>query len=100
MIKKGQLLLALLSLAFFVNAQSDTLKHRIFLVGDAGELVGNEHPLMDWLKRNVDWDDERNVVLFLGDNIYPEGMPAKGEPGYPLAQRILDYQISLVKGKK
>src|SRR5687767_9899526 len=100
MIKKGQLLLALLSLAFFVNAQSDTLKHRIFLVGDAGELVGNEHPLMDWLKRNVDWDDERNVVLFLGDNIYPEGMPAKGEPGYPLAKRILDYQISLVKGKK
>ena len=97
---KGPILLALLNLAFFVNAQTDTLKHRIFLVGDAGELVGNEHPLMDWLKRNVNWDDEKNVAVYLGDNIYPYGLPMEGEGDYVGAKKVIDYQIDLVKGKK
>ncbi|MGZ5191617.1 MAG: hypothetical protein ACXWCZ_11405, partial [Flavisolibacter sp.] len=45
-------------------SQPDTLNQRIFLVGDAGELRGNSHPVIDWLKKNVDWNDERNTMLF------------------------------------
>ena len=81
-------------------AQPDTLNQRIFLLGDAGELRGNSHPVIDWLTKNVDWNDERNTILFLGDNIYPLGLPLEGDPTYPEAKRILDYQINLVKGKK
>ncbi|MFN2456817.1 MAG: BamA/TamA family outer membrane protein [Chitinophagaceae bacterium] len=83
-----------------VVAQTDTLEQRIFLVGDAGELENGKHPVIDWLAKNVDWNDEKNMVIFLGDNIYPYGMPDRGASDYKEAQRVLDYQINLVKGKK
>ncbi|HTM92689.1 MAG TPA: BamA/TamA family outer membrane protein, partial [Flavisolibacter sp.] len=78
----------------------DTINQRIFLIGDAGEMNSATHPVVDWLKKNVDWNDERNSVIFLGDNIYPLGLPLEGDPTYPHAKAILDDQISLVKGKK
>jgi len=81
-------------------SQVDSIRQRVFLIGDAGALQGDTHPVIDWLAKNVNWDDERNLVLFLGDNIYPYGMPFKGEASYPLSKKIIDYQISLVKGKK
>ena len=74
----------------------DTVRQRIFLIGDGGELVAGKHPVIDWLKKNVDWDDARNTALFLGDNIYPEGLPTEGEEGYEDAKEIIDYQLSLV----
>jgi len=80
--------------------QPDSINQRIFLIGDAGEMPGNTHPVIAWLKKNADWNDVKNTVLFLGDNIYPLGMPMVGEPTYNEAKRILDDQISLVKGKK
>jgi hypothetical protein len=78
----------------------DTINQRIFLIGDAGEMNGETHPVIQWLKKNVDWNDERNTVIFLGDNVYPLGLPLEGEPSYPHSKAILDDQISLVKGKK
>ena len=81
-------------------AQTDSIRHRIFLIGDAGALYGGKHPVIDWLKKNVDWDDEKNIALFLGDNIYEHGLPTEGEPGFTYYKEVIDYQISLVKGKK
>ena len=78
----------------------DSIRHRVFLIGDGGNLEGGHHPVIDWLKKNVDWDDEKNTVLFLGDNIYPLGLPTEGEASYKYSKEVLDYQISLVKGKK
>jgi hypothetical protein len=78
----------------------DTINQRIFLIGDAGDMNSATHPVIDWLKKNVDWNDERNNVIYLGDNIYPLGLPLEGEPTYPHSKAILDDQISLVKGKK
>lgn len=79
---------------------ADTINQRIFLIGDAGDMFTATHPVIEWLKKNVDWNDERNTVLFLGDNIYPLGLPLEGETSYPHSKAILDDQISLVKGKK
>lgn len=81
-------------------AQTDSIRHRIFLIGDAGSLYGGKHPVIDWLKAHVDWDDEKNIALFLGDNIYEYGLPTEGEPGYSYYKQVIDYQMSLVKGKK
>jgi hypothetical protein len=79
----------------------DSIRHRIFLIGDAGHLFSNgKHPVIDWLKAKVDWNDEKNMALFLGDNIYEYGLPTEGENDYAYHKQILDYQISLVKGKK
>lgn len=80
---------------------SDSLIQRIFLVGDAGNLnAANKIPVLDWLKKNVDWNDERNVFIFLGDNIYPDGLPSPGHPEYTEAKYALDYQINLIRGTK
>src|SRR5688572_16630459 len=98
--KRDLLLLLSLFLSIVTLAQTDTINQRIFLIGDGGELVGETHPVIDWLKKNVDWNDEKNTALFLGDNIYPLGLPMEGDPGYAPAKRILDYQLSLVRGKK
>jgi hypothetical protein len=78
----------------------DTINQRIFLIGDAGEMNTPTHPVIDWLKKNIDWNDERNSVIFLGDNVYPLGLPMEGDPTFAHSKAILDDQISLVKGKK
>src|SRR5215213_5039162 len=81
-------------------AQIDSISQRVFLVGDAGALEGTKQPVIEWLKAHVDWNDNKNTVVFLGDNIYPLGLPMEGEPDYPAAKQIIDSQIGLVKGKK
>ncbi|MGZ3949973.1 MAG: BamA/TamA family outer membrane protein [Flavisolibacter sp.] len=78
----------------------DSINQRIFLIGDAGEMNSTTHPVIDWMKKNINWNDERNSVLFLGDNVYPLGLPLEGDPTFPHSKDVLDDQISLVKGKK
>jgi hypothetical protein len=97
---KKVLSLALILIGFTSYAQVDSIRHRIFLLGDAGDLVNGVHPVIDWLKKNVDWNDERNIAIYLGDNIYPYGLPTEGETDYDVSKRIMDYEISLVKDKK
>src|SRR5688500_3624997 len=78
----------------------DSVIHRIFLVGDAGELHGDTHPVVEWLRKHADWNDPNNTVIYLGDNIYPLGLPPEGEASYAISKKIIDYQIDLVRGKK
>jgi hypothetical protein len=82
------------------TAQIDSINQRIFLVGDAGELLGNKQPVIGWIEQHADMNDPRNTILFLGDNVYPLGLPMEGEPTYTESKKILDAQIELVKGKK
>ncbi len=88
-------------LAFFLTvtliavAQPDSVSQRIYLIGDGGELMGEKtHPVVDWLKKNVDWNDTRNTAIYLGDNIYPLGLPVRGEADYERSRHILDYELS------
>src|SRR5260221_2102760 len=83
-----------------VYGQRDRVVQRLYLVGDAGEFRDGRHPVCDWLKQHVDWNDTSNVLVYLGDNVYPRGVPAAGSAGLDEAQKILDYQLSVVAGKK
>jgi hypothetical protein len=78
----------------------DPVVKRLVLVGDAGELKDGHHPVCDWLKTHFDWNDSSNVLVYVGDNIYPKGMPPEGGSGVSEARQILDYQVSVVAGKK
>jgi hypothetical protein len=97
---KGQVLFSLFLTTLTATAQVDTLDQRLILIGDAGELLGTKQPVVEWVKKHVDLNDEKNTVIYLGDNIYPLGLPMEGEPTYAEAKRILDEQINLVMGKK
>ncbi|MGZ8517009.1 MAG: metallophosphoesterase family protein, partial [Chitinophagaceae bacterium] len=94
------LLAQALLIALVTQAQIDSITQRIFLIGDAGEMVGKTHPVIDWLEKNVDWNDEKNTAIFLGDNIYPLGLPMKGEADYERSKAVIDYLLKPFVNKK
>lgn len=69
----------------------------LFLVGDAGAPASDD-PVLAALGRALGAAPERSSVVFLGDNIYPAGIPDPSDPGYPEAQRRLAAQVDAVVG--
>jgi hypothetical protein len=83
-----------------VAGAQDPVVRRLFLVGDAGALMDGHQPVCDWLRQRVDWNDTTNILIYLGDNIYPGGMPPEGGAGREEAMQILEDEVSVVAGKK
>ena len=80
--------------------QEESIKkvdHIIYLIGDAGRPAEDSKPVFDLLEKHVGLDDFKSTVIFLGDNIYPGGMPDKGEEGREEAEFIIDGQIERLK---
>ena len=69
----------------------------LFLIGDAGEPNPREigAPL-DSLTAQASVNPERNVIVFLGDNIYPDGLPPFGQAEWADARRRLEAQVLAV----
>ena len=78
-------------------AQADSIKARIILIGDAGQLNYGREPAID-AARNLIPLDTNTTVLYLGDNIYNAGLPDDMMPGYSAAKAVLDSQINIAKG--
>ncbi|MFC4818436.1 metallophosphoesterase [Flavobacterium sp. GCM10023249] len=60
--------------------EKDTIKnsHTLFLVGDAGNADDQQtQQTLSLLKAKLDKADKKATLLFLGDNIYPLGMPVE-----------------------
>lgn len=79
--------------------QTDSLSHRYYLIGDAGN--ANELPSRQTLelfeKRTISADGNA-TLLFLGDNIYDRGMPAgKDHKERKSAEEKLTYQLEVAK---
>jgi hypothetical protein len=69
----------------------------VFLIGDAGEPDPREvGPPLDALAAHAAVAPERSIIVFLGDNIYPDGMPAEGDVTWPDAVRRLAAQVRMV----
>jgi len=81
----------------------DSIIHTFYLVGDAGNLDQDEaFRNMNLLKDSLSKASENSTLMFLGDNIYPVGMPKKDDEHRALAEKKMDNQISLsqqFKGK-
>ena len=69
---------------------------RLYLIGDAGAPAPGD-PVLKALAGQVGADPARSVVVFLGDNVYPAGLPPDGTPGREEAERRLDAQIDVVR---
>lgn len=70
-----------------------------FLIGDGGyaELGKSTEGLTVLKKYLATQDGKDNYTLFLGDNIYPDGMPPKESPERTLAEHRLNVQYDAVK---
>ncbi|MGH7679078.1 MAG: hypothetical protein ACRENU_11470 [Gemmatimonadaceae bacterium] len=69
----------------------------LFLIGDAGETDPREvgSPL-ESLTVQASVAPERSIVLFLGDNVYPDGIPEEGRAESADARRRLVAQVQAI----
>jgi len=81
-----------------------SIERIIFLIGDAGESPPEGSPLFVRLKEEVEsWSaalaaDSAVTVIFLGDNVYPNGVHAPGHPDRARDSLRLSNQIDIVRG--
>jgi hypothetical protein len=79
-----------------ISINEDDITQRVLLIGDAGA-PENPEPNLVLLRRWVEEIPEKTAVVFLGDNIYPKGLPAEGDPWRQEAERRLRGQLETVQ---
>ena len=67
----------------------------VYLIGDAGKPAPGGDPVLIAAQRLAAEAPQRTVVVFLGDNIYPEGLPDETGPLVAEAERILKAQLDV-----
>ena len=69
----------------------------VFLIGDAGEPDPRKVGVpLDSMRAQTAVAPERAIIVFLGDNVYPEGMPEEGAAEWADSRRRLDAQVASV----
>lgn len=81
-------------------ATRKNISHTFFLVGDAGEISDKNSTTLDLLEQRIQKADTASTLLFLGDNIYPRGMPIKGSKTRENAEEILTKQLRITQAFK
>lgn len=75
----------------------DEIETTLLLIGDAGEpdprFVGAP---LDSLRAHAELAPERTIIVFLGDNVYPDGIPEEGAAEWADARRRLAAQVRAV----
>jgi DNA repair exonuclease SbcCD nuclease subunit len=72
--------------------------HRVFLLGDTGGFNPNvSEPVLDALREQLLANRGRATVVFLGDNVYPRGLPDSLGEGRAMAEMRLIQQLDAVK---
>jgi hypothetical protein len=74
----------------------DRLTLSLYLIGDAGAPNARGEPVLQALTRDLRGRRTQRVVVFLGDNAYPRGLPPPGHPDRKEAERILAAQVDAV----
>ena len=69
----------------------------LFLIGDAGHADRPDHPVVSALREAASSNPSRSLILFLGDNAYPHGLPGKDAPGRAAAEVRLDTQVDAAR---
>jgi len=71
---------------------------RLYLIGDAGAPAAGGEPVLMALRKDLATATGRQVVLFLGDNAYPRGLPSPGAEGRKEAERRILEQVEVITG--
>ncbi len=83
------------------NKTTTDIDHTFYFIGDAGNAKeGTSLTHLNSLKEELSNSSDNATVLFLGDNIYDEGLPKKNHPNRKLAEHRLDAQIEIVNNYK
>jgi len=69
---------------------------KVFLIGDAGE-PKNPDKTLNLLAEKTKEASEKDVLIFLGDNLYPKGLPDKEDPERTEMENKLIPQLQIMK---
>lgn len=83
----------------FQQVPQDAIVQTLLLIGDAGEPHEGAEPVLRALGRDLAARPERTTVVFLGDNLYPAGLPPEGSPHRAEMERRLDDQVDAVRDR-
>ncbi|MEP3387950.1 MAG: metallophosphoesterase [Reichenbachiella sp.] len=81
------------------QSQSPNTQHQVFLIGDAGEPSLAKDNL-SILSSQLEAAGKESTLIFLGDNIYPKGLPPKDHPNRKEAEEKLRLQFDITKNFK
>lgn len=73
-----------------------SIGQRIFLVGDAGE-PKDPDPTFELLSQTTEGVSQEDVLIFLGDNLYPKGLSEKEHPERGELEDKLKVQLEAMK---
>ena len=73
------------------------IESSLFLIGDAGHADRPDDPVLSALRKAAGANPGHSLILFLGDNVYPEGMPEKASPLRAAAERRLNAQVDAAR---
>ncbi len=79
--------------------RSSKVVQEIFLIGDTGYSPAKMKAKgLQALEAYIDKNDTRNAhLVFLGDNIYPKGMPSVNDETRPDAEIRIDHQLDIAR---
>ncbi len=78
--------------------QEKIIRHSFYLIGDAGNSpIGSQSEVLKALKAELKKEGEESTTLFLGDNVYPAGVPKKTDKERAFAMHQLKVQTDAVK---
>ncbi len=81
-----------------VATDTANIAHTFYLIGDAGNAEESKAKrTLALFSMRLSKANKNSTLLFLGDNIYPRGMPAVDAPARKLAEQKMDEQIALAK---
>ena len=69
----------------------------LFLIGDAGHADRPDHPVVSAVREAASSNPARSLILYLGDNAYPQGLPEKDAPGRAAAEVRLNTQVDAAR---
>ena len=79
-------------------APLDSIDVTLFLIGDAGSKAYDGEPVLQELARQSDsLRPVKQFVVFLGDNVYPRGVPPLGHPNRDDAEKKIAAQVLAIR---
>jgi len=78
---------------------SASVRASVYLIGDAGAPKPGD-PVLEALSAELHSRASPATVVFLGDNVYPVGIPEDDDPGRAEAERRLLAQVDVVRGTR
>ena len=82
---------------------SSRIRYSVFLIGDVGNPIlpdkGGE-PSLNFMRKQLMQMGSNSAAVYLGDNIYNQGMPPEGAYDRKIAERRLITQLDVFRGYK